>query len=125
MKKLLGKPIDEIVDNAAWQDLRQGLVGRWKDEAYYCVRELRGYLGDMTDPWRIARVYNYLTGTAFRLGHIRGADVDALKADVAHWYRLHREHLIEGKRTRASLRDLARTFTPTKPDLGRAASAGR
>jgi hypothetical protein len=114
--------LDVIVDDERWQDLRGSFRGRWTTEPHRCVRELREYLGTFEDPLRVCRAFNLLNGTAFRLGRIADPDIDALKADLQWWYARHKE-VLDGKRPKSGLRDLARTFTPTKRAQRRPATA--
>jgi hypothetical protein len=70
MRRLFGKHIREIVDDAEWQALRGSLVGRWKGHPDACLAALKKYGGDLRDPMRVARLLNYLTGSGFRTGKL-------------------------------------------------------
>jgi len=74
--------IRDVVRDPQWQRLRQGLVGTWKRQPAENVRLLRDYAGDFTDPLRLRRLHNYLTGTAFRIGAIQHPDITALLQEV-------------------------------------------
>lgn len=59
MKKFLSDP--------EWQTIREQLSLSWKKDSESNVQLLRKYLGDFSDPVRIRRVSNFLTGTGFRV----------------------------------------------------------
>ena len=59
-----------VVKDHEWQKLRESLLGKWKEHEHDCRDHLVKYLGDMTNPWKIRRVLNYLTGSGFRMGKI-------------------------------------------------------
>lgn len=76
--------IKQIVADPEWQAIRGAFVGTWKKTPVANVEVLRAYLY-ATDPveylrWR--RVYNYLTGSAFRIGVIAHPSIDQLLAEV-------------------------------------------
>ena len=72
----------EIVKNAAWQELRESLVGTWKHTPEQNCELLRHYLDDFSDPLKTRRVLNYLTGSAFRFGIIKHKKIDILIQDI-------------------------------------------
>lgn len=72
MRTFDGIDIRAVVAEPEWQALRASLVGTWNKTTDANVQRLRGYLDERK--WgrmAVARVHNYLTGTAFRLGTIR------------------------------------------------------
>lgn len=71
-----------VVADPEWQALRASLVGTWKATPAGNVARLADYLGDGTDPLKVRRLLNYLTGSVFRSGTIRHPDVDKLLARV-------------------------------------------
>lgn len=77
-----GVDIRQVVDDPTWQALRRSLVGTWKDSPVYNVVKLREYLGDFSDPFKLRRVHNYLTGSAFRIGVISHLEIDLLLEQV-------------------------------------------
>ena len=81
MYKYKNVDIREIVNDNEWQSLRESFLGTWKSSLKENVEKLRKYL-EIGEEYRYVRVYNYLTGTAFRLGVIRGIEVDQLKEEV-------------------------------------------
>lgn len=86
-----GVPIQKIVANEKWQRLRKSFLGTWMKQPQTNVMKLRQYLDE--EQWReypMVRVYNYLTGTAFRMGKISHPSIDRLKNEVDR--RLHQEH---------------------------------
>jgi hypothetical protein len=85
------KSIKEIVNDPEWQELRQSMVGMWKQRPVYNVYCLRDYLGDITDPEhpKFRRVYNYLTGSGFRIGVISHPDIDLFLAQLRGVKLLH------------------------------------
>lgn len=74
--------IRDVVNDAAWQVLRAGLVGTWKQDPAYNVLILRAYLGDMSDPLKLRRVHNYLTGSVFRTRTVVHHTIDQLLSEV-------------------------------------------
>lgn len=74
--------IKSVVNEPKWQKLRSGLVGTWKTNAKKNVELLRTYLGDKTDPFKVRRVMNYLTGSAFRIGVISHDSIDKLLREL-------------------------------------------
>lgn len=74
--------IQQIVADPEWQALRSSLVGTWKYTPERSVLRLRIYAGDFSDPLRLRRLHNYLTGTAFRLGKISHPEITALLTQI-------------------------------------------
>lgn len=74
--------IKEVVNDPEWQNLRSGFVGTWKKNMAGNISQLKDYLGDFSDPYKVRRVYNYLTGSAFRIGVIAGPLVNELLTEV-------------------------------------------
>lgn len=70
----------QIVADPEWQALRGSMVGTWKHEPKRNVRWLRRYLGRVRnrDHPKFIRVYNYLTGSAFRIGVISHPEITRL-----------------------------------------------
>lgn len=86
MLKYKGIPIEEIVNDKEWQTLRKSFLGTWMKTPNINVIKLRMYLGDIknTSEVKLVRVYNYLTGTGFRSGKIKGKDITKLKDEVKY-----------------------------------------
>lgn len=80
----MGDDIRDIVNDPTWQALRGAFVGTWKKTPAENVVRLREYLYETrpVDYLRFRRVYNYLTGSAFRIGVISHPDIDALLAEL-------------------------------------------
>ena len=76
--------IQKIVDDPAWQALRRSFVGTWKHTPAANVKKLRKYLrtGRTIKYRRFRQVYNYLTGSGFRIGVISHPSIDKLLAEV-------------------------------------------
>jgi len=74
--------IQEVVRDPEWQALRESMVGTWKKSPEENVRRLREYLGPWTDPFRLRRVHNYLTGSGFRIGVISHPSISCLLEEV-------------------------------------------
>ena len=74
--------IGEIVNNKEWQDLRISFLGTWKKTPELNVLRLRTYLENMTCPYKLRRVHNYLTGSGFRLGIIKNKEIDNLLVEI-------------------------------------------
>lgn len=76
--------IREVVADPEWQSLRESFVGTWKETPVKNVSRLRQYLGDRpwTNPSKLRRVHNYLTGSGFRTKAISHPAVDGLLVEV-------------------------------------------
>jgi hypothetical protein len=75
-------PIIEVVSDPEWQSIRRSFLGTWKKTPADNVARLRAYLGDGSDPLKVRRLLNYLTGSAFRIGVISHPHIDSLLALV-------------------------------------------
>ncbi len=72
-----------VVQDPTWQGLRKDLVGSWMTKARRNVSWLREYLAtDPECPYRLRRVHNYLTGSAFRMGKISSPEITQLLSEV-------------------------------------------
>ena len=82
--KYNGKPMHELVQRSDWQNLRESFLETWKDHAPENVKRLRGFLGptNKADVDKLLIVYNYLTGTGFRLGIISDPTITKLRTEV-------------------------------------------
>lgn len=76
--------IQRIVADPLWQSIRRRFVGTWKKIPEHNVAVLRSYLyaTSPVDYLRFRRVYNYLTGSAFRIGVISHPDIDVLLGEL-------------------------------------------
>jgi hypothetical protein len=74
--------IRDVVRDEEWQDLRLSFIGTWRDQKEENVKKLEIYLQDGSDPLRVRRVLNYLTGTGFRSGTIAHPSIDELRERV-------------------------------------------
>ncbi len=68
-----------VVADPEWQKIRSDLKGTWKNEVYNNIKILRAYVGDMSDPFKVRRVLNYITGSAFRIGIIHSPALDKFR----------------------------------------------
>jgi hypothetical protein len=77
-------PIQRVVDDPEWQEVRKSLVGRWVKDHRANVEALRAYLQrHPLDPMAVRRVYNVLTGSVHRAGHTAGqVETDQLRLEV-------------------------------------------
>ncbi|MCK9542642.1 MAG: hypothetical protein M0R03_11505 [Novosphingobium sp.] len=92
MQSWKGVDIKKIVDEPQWQKLRESLVGTWKKTPAKNVTRLRWYLQTRGfDEYSVVRVYNYLTGTGFRMGVISHPDITKLKEEVEHYITIYKE----------------------------------
>lgn len=75
-----GDQIRAIVNDERWQRLRASMVGTWKYKPAANVKRLRAYLRGVKTArhLRFKRVYNYLTGSGFRIGVISHPEIDKL-----------------------------------------------
>ena len=78
-------PMSELVKDPNWQKVRKSLVGQWSKRPQWCCEQLRKYLGNInkTDDKKLAIVFNYLTGTGFRLGKIKHECVQEIRTQVS------------------------------------------
>jgi hypothetical protein len=74
--------IRQVVADPEWQALRASFVGTWMKTPVENIEKLREYLGDFSDPLKLRRVHNYLTGTAFRIRLISHPAIDHLLLHV-------------------------------------------
>ena len=81
-KTVKGMDIRILVAEPEWQSLRGSFVGTWKKTPQDNVIRLRDYVGPMTDPLRVRRVLNYLTGSAFRIGMINSTEIETLREEI-------------------------------------------
>ena len=77
--------IQEIVNDSEWQSLRKSFVGTWKKTPVENCKKLRAYLGNLSDPLKVRRVHNYLTGSAFRIGIIQHEEINKLLTIVRNY----------------------------------------
>jgi len=84
MFKYGDRDIRDIVNRKDWQDLRQSFIGTWANHSDDNVKKLRKFLGPIqtTELDKLIIVYNYLTGTAFRIGRIKSANIDRLREEI-------------------------------------------
>jgi len=79
-----GKTMQDIVDNPEWQKLRESFLETWKTNAPQNIQKLRRFLGNTssTTNEKLLIVYNYLTGSVFRIGVVKHDSIDELKEEV-------------------------------------------
>jgi hypothetical protein len=84
MYKVKGRDIRDIVNREDWQKLRKSFLGTWMHTPKENVLKLRNFLGNVENAEldKLIIVYNYLTGTAFRMKKIDHPDIDKLKNEV-------------------------------------------
>ncbi len=67
--------IQEIVDYPPWQELRKTLIGTWERNCVENTQKLKKFLRDYKNDEdftrRVRIVYNYLTGSYFRINSYR------------------------------------------------------
>ena len=86
-KLVKSEDIKSVVNNVEWQELRNSFIGTWKHKPVENVKFLREYLSDMSDPYKVRRVLNYLTGSAFRIKLIKHKDIDKLLSEIRNIWR--------------------------------------
>ena len=74
--------IRKVVRDDGWQKIRKSFLGTWMKQPEANVKTLRDYLGDFTEPLKIRRVLNYITGTGFRSGRIKHPSIDLLHKEI-------------------------------------------
>lgn len=74
--------IKDVVRDADWQELRKSFLGTWAKTPVDNVTKLREYLQDYSDPLKVRRVLNYITGTGFRLGKITHPEITKLHNEI-------------------------------------------
>jgi hypothetical protein len=82
MYKVNGKDIREIVAREDWQTLRKSLLGTWKRDPEGNVKKLREWLLNDYEEEKRVIVYNYLTGSGFRMKVISHPEIDRLREEV-------------------------------------------
>lgn len=84
MESYLKMDIRKVVDLDEWQSLRRSFLGTWKKTPEANIRELRAFLGptEHSGDRRLRIVYNYLTGSGFRMGVIKHSSIDELLKEV-------------------------------------------
>lgn len=68
-----------VVADPEWQKIRSDLKGSWKSNMVGNIKILRDYVGDLSDPFKVRRVLNYVTGSAFRMGIIQSDHLDKFR----------------------------------------------
>lgn len=81
-KEVKALDIKVVVADPEWQKIRSSLVGAWKTNSSKNVKILKDYVGKMDDPFKVRRVLNYLTGSAFRMGIINSDEIENLRSAV-------------------------------------------
>lgn len=82
------KPISEIVKDPEWQKLRESLIGKWKENPKWCIKQLRNFLGDVkkADKDKLRIVLNYTISSAFRTGKIssrENPEIQKLRTEIS------------------------------------------
>jgi len=70
--------IRTVVLYDAWQILRLSFIGTWVKEADSNIEKLKEFLGDNPSPRRIRCVFNYTSGSLFRMNPGRWPKIEAL-----------------------------------------------
>lgn len=86
--------IQEIVNDPEWQIIRRSFLGTWKHTPAANCQVLRMYLQDFSDPLKVRRVHNYLTGSAFRFRRIRHLEIDRLLLEIRERKLHEKENLV-------------------------------
>lgn len=75
----------ELVSMPSWQKLREKLVGTWKENKSENIRKLRNWLGPISKATmkKLLIMRNYLTGSGFRSGKIKGPEISKLRTQVS------------------------------------------
>jgi hypothetical protein len=78
------KDIREVVALPEWQDLRVSFLNTWKKDPEGNVKKLRQFLGPVADAddRKLRIVYNYLTGSGFRMYTITHPEITTLLEEV-------------------------------------------
>jgi len=79
------EPIKEIVKDPQWQEVRKSLLNSWMSRPDWCCLQLRKYLGSISKAsvTKLRIVFNYVTGTGFRIGAISHQCITKLKAEIS------------------------------------------
>lgn len=82
--KYNGKSMKDLVDREDWQELRESFLGTWNNKASENVKKLRAFLGSLSsaDPEKLLIVFNYLTGTAFRIGIVKTPEIEKFRTEL-------------------------------------------
>jgi hypothetical protein len=72
----------KFLTDPEWHELKGKLSLSWKKDSESNVQLLRNYLGDFSDPVKVRRVSNFLTGTGFRLDRSNQIELCDLLRDI-------------------------------------------
>lgn len=75
----------DSVQDREWQQIRQSLLGKWKNDPIGNCKILRNYLGRISEcnEKKLRIVMNYLTGSGFRMGKIKHSCIQSLRNDIS------------------------------------------
>ena len=76
------KDIKTLVKDPTWQNLRESLIGTWKEKPAANVSKLRKYLGKNPQYEKLRRILNYLTGSAFRSKTVTHPSITKLRKQI-------------------------------------------
>jgi hypothetical protein len=72
----------KFLTDPEWYELKGKLSHAWNKDSESNVQLLRNYLGDFSDPSRLRKVSNLLTGTGFRLNRSNQIELCDLLRDI-------------------------------------------
>lgn len=77
----LTESMKDLVQDKEWQQVRQSLLEKWKNDPAGNCKILRNYLGNVSecDEKKLRIVMNYLTGSGFRMGKIKHSCIQSLR----------------------------------------------
>lgn len=81
----LTESMKDLVQDKEWQQIRQSLLGKWKNNPTENCKILRSYLGNVSEckEKKLRIVMNYLTGSGFRMGKIKHSCIQSLRNDIS------------------------------------------
>lgn len=81
----LTESMNDLVQDKEWQQLRQSLLGKWKNDPIRNCKILRSYLRNISEctEKKLRIVMNYLTGSGFRMGKIKHSCIQSLRNDIS------------------------------------------
>lgn len=76
-------------DYKIWLSVKNEMRGNWIKKEDFCIQQIRSFLDpmDKTSLDRLCYVLNYLTGTGFRIGRIKSANIQKLRTEVSVAYK--------------------------------------
>lgn len=72
----------QLMADSKWQELRESLVGKWKNSPEKNIKKLRKYMDSMDDIVKVYRVYTYLNSNGFKDGKLNCTGLTKLLKEI-------------------------------------------